>query len=91
MGPDSVTKAFYERGWSGVNIEPVPAFAAALEADRPRDRTYQCCAGAEAGTTTLHVVRETGLSTQLDDQLDSIREQEYVKASRVAGAGPVRT
>jgi FkbM family methyltransferase len=74
---DSVTKVFYERGWSGVNVEPVPAFAAALEADRPRDRTYQCCAGAEAGTTTLHVVRDTGLSTQLDDQLDSIREQEY--------------
>jgi FkbM family methyltransferase len=33
---DSVTRLFYERGWSGVNIEPSPCFAA-LEEARPRD------------------------------------------------------
>lgn len=34
---DSVTKYFYERGWSGVNVEPINKFYRLLEADRPRD------------------------------------------------------
>ena len=33
---DSVTAAFYQRGWRGLNIEPVPSFAAALRADAAR-------------------------------------------------------
>lgn len=33
----SVTKLFYELGWSGINVEPVPAFARALSERRPRD------------------------------------------------------
>lgn len=32
----SVTKAFYDRGWSGINIEPGPLFERLLES-RPRD------------------------------------------------------
>ncbi|MBO9627365.1 MAG: hypothetical protein J7484_13455, partial [Microbacterium sp.] len=27
---DSVTKSLYELGWSGINIEPIPEFAAQL-------------------------------------------------------------
>jgi hypothetical protein len=34
---DSVTRAFYDRGWRGVNIEPVPAYIELLRAARPRD------------------------------------------------------
>jgi FkbM family methyltransferase len=70
---DSVTRAMYERGWSGVNVEPVPTYADALRRERPRDQTFQCCAGAEPSRTTLHIVRDTGLSTQLDEHLDEIR------------------
>jgi FkbM family methyltransferase len=33
----SVTKWFYDRGWSGVNVEPQPGYFAALSAARPRD------------------------------------------------------
>jgi hypothetical protein len=32
----SVTKTFYERGWSGINVEPGEIFDA-LAASRPRD------------------------------------------------------
>jgi FkbM family methyltransferase len=35
---DSVTKHFYERGWQGINIEPLTHSYRALCADRPRDR-----------------------------------------------------
>lgn len=34
---DSVTKNFYERGWSGINIEPIRVFHKKLEDARPRD------------------------------------------------------
>lgn len=34
---DSVTRAFYDRGWSGINVEPVPSYYHALCQERPRD------------------------------------------------------
>ena len=34
---DSVSNHFYSLGWSGINVEPVPAFANALRDARPRD------------------------------------------------------
>ena len=33
---DSVTKAFYDRGWRGLNIEPLPEHIAQLRAARLR-------------------------------------------------------
>ena len=36
-GGTSVTLAFYERGWSGIVVEPVPDLAEAHRAERPRD------------------------------------------------------
>lgn len=46
---DSVTKAFYDRGWRGINIEPLSSHHAALLIDRPRDINLQCAAGATSG------------------------------------------
>ena len=60
---DSVTRAFYDRGWRGVNIEPVPAMARRIADARPRDVTLPVAAGARDGTIILHVVPGTGLST----------------------------
>jgi len=60
---DSVTRAFYDRGWSGVNIEPVPANAARLRERRPRDATLAVALAEQPGNLTLHVFPATGLST----------------------------
>lgn len=46
---DSVTKAFYERGWSGINIEPMVIHHADLQRERVRDINLCCAAGAENG------------------------------------------
>src|SRR5215831_3973844 len=46
---DSVTKAFYERGWRGINVEPVPQWFERLEKARPRDLNLQLALGAEPG------------------------------------------
>jgi uncharacterized membrane protein len=37
----SVTKYLYDRGWRGMNIEPLPAGAAAFAKGRPRDINLQ--------------------------------------------------
>src|SRR5262245_6648692 len=60
---ESVTKAFYERGWSGINVEPVPQWFERLEKARPRDINLQLALGAEPGEITLYEIPDTGLST----------------------------
>lgn len=34
---DSVTKAFYDIGWSGINIEPIKEYYELVQEERPRD------------------------------------------------------
>jgi len=59
----STTKAFYDRGWSGINLEPSPGHFRALEAQRRRDINLQCAVGDHDGVVTLHDFLGTGLST----------------------------
>ena len=49
----SVTKAFYDAGWSGINIEPLPAFHLEFTKQRPRDINLAVAAGASDGSLTL--------------------------------------
>jgi FkbM family methyltransferase len=60
---ESVTKAFYEQGWRGINVEPVPQWFERLEKARPRDINLQLALGAEPGEITLYEIPDTGLST----------------------------
>lgn len=60
---DSVTRAFYERGWRGINIDPVPAWHGLLKVDRPDDVNLQVAVGEAAGEAVFYEVDETGLST----------------------------
>ncbi|MCS0630664.1 FkbM family methyltransferase [Telluria mixta] len=52
----SVTKAFYDAGWRGINIEPLPAHIAAFDEQRPGDINLAVAAGSAAGTLTLYDV-----------------------------------
>jgi O-antigen biosynthesis alpha-1,2-rhamnosyltransferase len=61
---DSVTRAFYERGWHGINIEPAPEHYTRLTAERPRDLNLNVAAGAEAGLVTLFARPGAGLAAQ---------------------------
>ncbi len=60
---DSVTAAFYERGWSGINIEPVLEHYLALSNARPRDTTLRFAVGEQEGSDPIFVISSTGLST----------------------------
>ncbi len=64
---DSVTKLFYERGWRGINIEPVKSLCKQLEKDRPEDVNLCLGAGEKTGTATLReFVKLPGHSTFSD-------------------------
>jgi FkbM family methyltransferase len=60
---DSVTRLFYERGWSGINVEPSPAWFDRLTAERPRDVNLRLALSDRQGSTEFHEIVGTGLST----------------------------
>ena len=60
---DSVTKAFYERGWRGINIEPNEEYFRKLQDDRPHDINMLTAVGRELGAISFYEVVHTGLST----------------------------
>ncbi len=60
---DSVTRALYERGWRGVNLEPQPDRLAAFERDRPEDINLAIAAGDRDGTTILTIPSNQGWAT----------------------------
>jgi FkbM family methyltransferase len=60
---DSVTKAFYDHGWRGINIEPHPQFYERLVAERNRDINLNVAVGDVEETRTLYVFPGEGLST----------------------------
>ena len=60
---DSVTRAFYDRGWHGINVEPTAEYSLRLHAARNRDLNLRLLVGAHAGQARLFAVEGTGLST----------------------------
>lgn len=50
----SLTKHFYDRGWHGVNVEPVPDAHARLCAERPRDTNLNVGVAERAGEMTFY-------------------------------------
>ena len=68
---DSVSRLFYDHGWSGITVEPVPHFAELQRAERPRDTQVEAAiSNTDDAQITLHVVPETGLSTTVDSVSD---------------------
>ena len=61
---DSVTHAFYERGWSGINVEPNLDFLNLLNISRPRDINLGCLVGSGPGAAKFfRAMDASGLST----------------------------
>lgn len=67
---DSVTKHFYDLGWRGVNIEPLPEECALLREQRPHDVTLEVALSDRAGELPIFVgPPENRGSTTLDGEL----------------------
>ncbi|RDH40967.1 MAG: hypothetical protein CFE62_000985 [Candidatus Aquirickettsiella gammari] len=64
---DSVTKLFYDKGWSGANIEPNPEYHAELVRKRPRDKNFCFALSNKLDLTEINILNfaESNLSTGL--------------------------
>lgn len=60
---ESVTKAFYDRGWHGINLEPSTFWYERLTLARPRDINLNLAAWNSPGELSFNDVEGTGLST----------------------------
>lgn len=60
---DSVSLAFYERGWRGVHVEPAALYATKLRSARPDEEVIEAAVGTGTGLLAFHEFPGTGLST----------------------------
>jgi FkbM family methyltransferase len=65
---DSVTKWFYDNGWSGVNVEPTPALHAEFVTARVRDVNLQLAVGGTKRKASFHIEEGSGLSHIVGEQ-----------------------
>lgn len=73
----SVTKWFYDQGWTGINIEPEHAFYEKLCEQRPRDINLEVGAGTVEEERTFYVIPDTGLSTFEKEIADAHTEKGF--------------
>jgi FkbM family methyltransferase len=78
----SVTKAFYDRGWFGINVEPEGGCFQGLVEARTRDVNLRVLVGEEEGSAEFFEVKGTGLST-LDAKLASEHADKGHEVSKV--------
>lgn len=78
---DSVTKAFYDSGWSGINIEPDFDAYSRLVKERPRDINLQLAVSDKHGEADLHIIKGTGLTTLRDDIAEKHLSTDYLKTT----------
>lgn len=72
----SVTKHFYDVGWQGVNVEPLPDFHQRLAADRPRDVNLQAVIGTAQGHRSFFEIAELPENSTSDEQVMALLKEQ---------------
>lgn len=79
---DSVTKHFYDTGWRGINVEPVPYYYELLKAQRPGDVNFLGAVGEVDGFRDFSHIVGTGLSTFRQDYVERFSQGRSVEVVR---------
>lgn len=74
---ESVTKFFYDQGWSGINIEPNEWFYNKLVQERPRDINLNLALGEREEERELYLFERIGNSTFHESSRDRYVERGY--------------
>lgn len=75
---ESITKAFYDRGWRGINIEPINEYFQLLQQGRPRDINLNVAAFSYGGEVVFHEILEvSSLSTVYKKYANYLTEEGY--------------
>ncbi len=85
----SVTKWFYDLGWSGINIEPNPTFYQRLVAERVRDVNLNCGAGALEGDAPYFQMSVNELSSFDSDSCVRARAEGMTVMPRTVAVLPL--
>lgn len=64
---DSVSRAFYDRGWRGINVEPNPLYADLLRKSRVNEEVIEAAVSSRSGKIQFHASVDNGLSTGRED------------------------
>lgn len=80
---DSVTKAFYDAGWRGINIEPVRFWFDRLTEARPRDVCLRRAISDHVGSLRIYEIENSGLSTALQEVAEEHRRSGYQVSEQV--------
>ena len=86
---DSVTKHFYDAGWTGIDIEPSATAAELLRQDRPRNLVLELACSDANGDATLYDTDVLGWATLDETIADHVRSVRVTDAT--ARRVPVRT
>ncbi|MEH2075531.1 MAG: FkbM family methyltransferase, partial [Nostoc sp.] len=79
---DSVTKAFYDIGWSGINIEPIKEFYNLFEQERSRDINLNIAlSNSEGNLEFFQVVGQPGNSTLNKEIAEKIAQEKGLELS----------
>ncbi len=79
---DSVSLAFYERGWRGVHIEPNAEYAEKLRAARPDEEVFDVAINSNRDEIAFYAIPGTGMSTG-DEQIARMHEEQGWQVERV--------
>jgi FkbM family methyltransferase len=60
---DSTSKFFYDKGWTGIDVEPMPQYASKLRENRGRNTVIEKVVTQDLNDRDFYLVHDTGLST----------------------------
>ena len=65
----SVTKHFYDLGWNGINIEPVPSCYRKLQEERPKDINLNLAVGMKSGYKEIFEIKDYPEYSSMDRRI----------------------
>jgi FkbM family methyltransferase len=78
----SVTRHFYDLGWSGINVEPIRQQYNLFVAERPRDQNMNVAVSDTAGRMMFHECKDlSSLSTANPDQAKALEQAGHTLVS----------
>ncbi|RAN32874.1 FkbM family methyltransferase [Hyphomonas pacifica] len=71
---DSVSRLFYEKGWRGMHVEPMPEYAEKLRQNRPDELLLEAAVGPANPELEIFCFEGTGLTTAVEKYAEQHQE-----------------
>ena len=78
---DSVTRFFYDRGWHGINIEPLRSKCKLLDESRPRDINLCVGIGSESSEKIFYEIPELDILSSFSEEVARESAEEMIRTN----------